>query len=256
MKYIFVSLFLLSLNSFSQVSHSTIGGGTTVLIVITKDTIWMAGDSKMNFSFTNKKWVSTVSKIGNYKNIFFGFSGKAIILLDKKGDTIFNAFRVMFEGLKKYNDLEKAAKYFTETSKKILDKFFKTPDAIEDKAAWIANGDVLFEMDIISFAKGLPVYHFYIYGVNKDSFNLRFRELPTAHGQDFIHCAGFCTLIKPYFSDAFFIGKGYPQGLTELIEKEIAANPDSVGKPINISVLYDKGHKWLTKPFKVYSSDF
>jgi hypothetical protein len=256
MKYSIVILLLFFNNLYGQSQIAQLGGGTTVITLFTKDTIWMASDSKMNFSLNGKEWSSTISKIGNYKNIFFEFSGKGLVLLNKKGDTIFNAFKVMYEGLKKYDDFDKGAKHFNETSKKIWDRYFKTADAIEDKKAWIDEGDILFEMNIISFRKDTSIYNFYLYGVNKDSFNFRFRQIPATRGQDFVHCNGYCTLIKPFFSDAFFIGKTYPQGLTELIKKQITANPSKVGEPINIVVLYNKGHKWLTKPVKVYSTDF
>lgn len=261
MKKTLVVLFCIFIlkNSFAQIlSH-----GTSIIIAATKDSIWIAADSKVISQSVNNidDIISSNNKckIFNYSGIEYAISGTAIIT-NENGDTIFNADKELLASLKCTNNIFAAAADFNKKTfqslKFVYQHLFKKMNKSSLDKWFSGNQSAILGYSLNSFSStGHPNSTNISFQLNGDKNKWEIDTLDGGKLTDFtiintmiFSFLGFTEIIPSLLNSnpSFFNTGTIKDKLTELIRLEIKAHPTFVGEPISIKALYVGGQKWLT----------
>ncbi len=93
MKYVFAAtIILLGIQANAQYKFK---GGTTIITLLTKDSIWMAADSKQSDLRHGRFTYNHRLKIIEVENVFFAIAGNATSIVSPQKDTVFNAYKTL-----------------------------------------------------------------------------------------------------------------------------------------------------------------
>lgn len=242
MKYFLLLLSFVFL--FSTKSLCQIGSGTSILMLINKDTITIAADSRRIFTkLDGSKTIVTVKKIWNVGEIFFFMSGITVVVnLDKPNDTIFNASKAMYYFLSKEKDINKCFMKFNDSTVKKLHWVVKEA---KNKSTY-RNGLIFFQAGMAQMLSGKPNFKLYNYILDSVSAIIDAKEDSPPKGMAFpiFKGLGHYDVAFKYARQYLSESENDRDVLTKLIKLEIDAYPMSVGSPINVVSIYKNGHKW------------
>ncbi|MFH0844731.1 MAG: hypothetical protein V1930_04585 [Pseudomonadota bacterium] len=223
---------------------------TTLVAVRTPDEIWIGADSKVNLLL--RKAVSRSGcKIRRVGNLFIGYAGLAeytktnydlVALVNEaclKGGTLDDKVRA-FDGLI-VNPLSHALKYIKRTHS----RYYR--QKIHGKAA--------VQMVFAAVEAGVPRLHVRYLNVSEregdsPSIALSKRNCPGGdcpNGEFAAYLGHNEAIVRFVEKERDFWTIGYAEGIRELIDLEIQAEPDYVGGPIDILRLDRNGHRWIQR---------
>lgn len=251
---------LLASNIYSQIPKNTIYGGTSIVMVYSKDSVWIAADSKGSHGEKSgndqtKITDRCVCKIVEVNNVISASSGHFAI--DYSNNVIVYSVttetkKAILAGI----NIKDAINIFSDTTVTYLTKVIRDFRKENDTAFNVYfNGDDLISSVFTSFVNGsryVALLEFKLVG-NPDNWHVE-------------------AILKEYKSEeSGYIFMGYKDSITKfynknpnyfasndlmenklkyLIKLEIAERPDKVGKPIDVIVLYRNGFRWLPKKRK------
>lgn len=253
-KIIRIKIFILLLCSF----HFTILsqglyliGGTTTITLLTRDTIWMAADSKNVIADSTKHYTHNkfANKILNYNNVFFTLAGRITEILNYKKIAVFNANNIVKENILKYKNFDSIFDNAHKSMAFELNQMYATmPLGLKNDLQKNMNTK-LIEMIMVNNENGkLTVKAAYIgFTFNNNSYSFFSLELTTPVSLPSLIFTGFSNEIKPLINKPeYFKNRDIGETLIKLIQIEEKAFPDYVGGTIDVIAIYKGGHKWLT----------
>ncbi len=233
--------------------------GSTILTVISNDSIWIASDSKVSVrnSESRKNKYAKGCKVFNYQNIHYSVSGTTRLQdPDTKG--------ILFDADKEVLDIIKKGKPFVETFadcyKTMEHRLFEVYKPIinscsdEDIHYLFDYHPVLLSISMSMFSdKNKPMY---IYWAYKLEHTAKEWSIQPTLVDTCIECTanqislqGATDSINTYLNKnplATISNIGMRERLIDLINMQIAKDPAEIGLPIVVKVIYAKGNKWLT----------
>lgn len=247
-------LLLLSLlptffNSFSQ-SNFTIAGGTTIIYVVTKDSIVIAADSKQSHAVGMIKRKSTTdTKIKVKNNIFYAMSSDFVTISTPEKKEVFNGYLLVDSLLRVNKNIDWVFDKFNLLATTRLDNIFKMMPKKMTKPYYSRINEILFQFVIATFNGVTPVCRSSEFGfkINNGVIKLSYQDKQN-YKPPFAVYLGQCEEIKNKTRSKSFQGydlSNLKKDLIDMIRLEIRANPDKVGEPIKIVSIYPKGYKWL-----------
>ena len=250
MKYLFLFFIIIFtfLNSNGQVGEYSSIGGTTVITIITKDSIWIAADSKRSNRRNEPK--NPFCKIAHQGNIFYTVSGPLVWMINPKNDTIFDCYGLLKRTLLQTQNVDTCFIKFNNVAIPLLNKTLASIKKDEGQTAFNKLDSLVFSITLTGFVNGNIQYKSWYYTIeNKQGIThvkTTVDDYPKA--PFFVHLSGSTKSIEDKLTSQpnYFKTKKFKTILLDLISLEIKSNPEKVGLPINIIVLYKDGYKWLT----------
>lgn len=254
--FIFSILIIPNLCLFSQLKTEKlkITHGTCILTCITRDSIWIASDSKEGEIIGNKQLNSKFSaacKIHNYNNFYYCVSGMHRVEGNTSGTVFLDAEEEVLKVLK----LNKSFfENFTECNKVIVPKLTVIGKKM-DKKLLEQNPNVL-QISISAFSRDhRPMHINWGYNVTRNGNELKIEpkivSLINLQNQNILPVLspqGITDEIVSYLGShkTFFqVTQEMKNMLTTLIKIQISKN-SNVGPPILVKVIYANGDKWET----------
>ncbi|MFH0845770.1 MAG: hypothetical protein V1930_09845 [Pseudomonadota bacterium] len=223
---------------------------TTLVAIRTPQEIWIGADSKVNLLLP-KAVSRSGCKIRQVGNFFIGYAGLAeytktnydlVTLVNEacmKGGTLEDKVRA-FDGVI-VNPLSHALKYIKRTHS----RYYR--QKIHGKAA--------VQIVFAAVEEGVPIIHVRYLNVSdrggdSPSIALYKRSCPgedCPNGEFVAYLGHNEAIVRFVEKEKNFWTIGYAEGIRELIDLEIQAEPDYVGAPIDILRLDGKGHRWIQR---------
>lgn len=224
-------------------------GGTTTVTLLTKDSIWMAADSRET-SVENKKIVGARLhlKINVCNNIFFTVTGSWGTIRDDKKVVRFDAKKIIINTINKYKNFDSSFDNSRKTIAEELNALWKDmPDDLKEELKGNLNGK-LVEVMMVCNDGGL-FYKAFDIGLVLNNGVYEFVSIAKPLFVNKIYMTGFSKEIHKVIDspDFAFDIERIKETLIELIELEVKANPDKVGGTVDVVNIYKNGYKWLTK---------
>lgn len=260
---ILVILLMLSYNLFSQVKTDTatteVIHGTTFLAIVTKDTIWMAADTKVNNTNKRGEITSTFNKTKIFKtdNVFYAFTGVSDVTTTTKpsGITVFiDTDNQMSRIIKREKTLDKIHKAIRDTFYQGLTNYVRVLPLING-IAFInkyLDKDNILDYVITSFEDGKANYHGASFWLKSTPQGMKVISTDlgefTDKSKTSLIKSGYQSEIIKFLSSNptyFKTMKNIVDKLICLIKLEIDVNGRDVGFPIDAAVIYKNGHKFL-----------
>lgn len=250
---IFVLLFF-SMNAQSQLQGDQLKmyKGTTILAFIKPDTAWIAADSKVTQKNIYTKKVDSsynTRKIYKTGNIAYAFHGLPSI--DYKNQRVFDATKTMAKSIKKGKDINTAYALFNTAILKELDSLitlFQSANAHNLLDSF--TKEPFFGFLMLSYQNGKAEYFARKYRFKKTSKGIIAALEPDEYGHQescFLMLGKeenvFTYLLaNPSYFEGF---KQMKEKLVCLIDKEVKANPNDVGFPVDVLILSHKRYRWF-----------
>ena len=220
-------------------------GGTTTINIITSDSILIAADGLQTQTdgIGNIIGHNTFSKIQNFENVFFTFSGEMVLIRNSNKEIVFDAYKIMHEVLNDCKDFDKGFQNFNEISYKVLDSVFevmpkKMLDNLKSKV-----GQKLIEAVMVTYKDGKPALKNWDFGFVNNNGNVEFKlvDKPYNGAIPYLFFTGHSTEIKKAIlvNDYWGYGEKLQEKLIELIKLEINAVPHNVGFPIDVLTIFN-----------------
>jgi|GEM_PF-4496303 len=256
MKHLLIPFFiLLSINCFSQPQFE-IGRGSTLISLISKDTIWIAADRRV--SNKNAPQSETIKIRGN-NNLYYGIAGNALIMSPyNKTDTIFSAFRSMDSIINYQKDLSKCFISFNDYAVSNLTAILQSMEIKFPKqfaSLFQIEDDNFLEFFICSFRDNKKYFlsrQLYINGSIKN-WSLSKRSADSSVDIKKVDSGGMLLQPMGQYNNLYnFLGlkNGYlnrnniRQRMICLIEEEANKN-EFVGMPADLLILSNNKAEWL-----------
>lgn len=233
----------------TQNNELIIEGGTTVIAIITKDSIIIAADSKHVAKYSTSKEIketTTVCKINITNNICYAFAGNLDINLN--GKEIFNCKEIMEEVLAKDVQFESILPEFNQMLATELRK-------VNSKIGFIpidTSENLPFISLIIAAYNNGPLFkcvNYYIHYDKQKHIFLNFKDV-TSKKIPIMHMIGWTIDIDSYLIQ----NPNYLKDLSNLQEKllflidlESKAHPYEVGLPIDMIKMTKDGWFWILR---------
>ena len=253
LKIPFVIFFGIATNfSFCQTNGIKKAGGTTIITVISSDSIWIAADSRVTEK-TNENIISVKyeSKINERGSIFFTIASSIAYINNEKGERVFDAKEIVNKMSDKYIKIDSVFKYSCEGITYSLNELYKImppnyKESLTKKGSlelmqilMVSNKNLLAKSANIYLIKKNDTFEFYSReSVIKVDDNNPYYIFPFGHKKEIEKVVG-----SPSFE---FDQDRIKEILIDLIKLEEKTNPDAVGGAIDVVVIYKNGHKWLT----------
>jgi hypothetical protein len=244
-KLLLTALFCLPIICFSQ--KFTISKGTTLLAYVSKDTIWMAADSRvLTINACDKGYdtvVTTRDKIYKYKDINYAFCGH--LTFDIDSFDFFNPDE-LFRKVVNVDDLDATCEQFASVVKgKLSSYFFFLKNTNRRAFDSCLNKSVLGTI-LATFINHKPYYRMIDFALtgNADSFNIQKREPEYNIPLPVVMLDGYKDHIEQYlkFRPDYFQNRNdsMENKLKGLIELEVNYHPLMVNYPIKSETLINK----------------
>ncbi len=261
MKYLFSVSFAFFFNlSFCQIQSISHGGGTSIFALVTKDTIWLAADSKgNNTSYSSpienpksKTKFFTECKIGKTDNIYYAFTGNFVYAKKLNGKLIFSSDSIIKQSVIKCKTFEKSIIDFDVIIKKKLNETLAIMKSLDPKHFVAINNLVLLEGIIVSFFDAVPKFKYMRYDLKEanETFEIISNKDNGPDHYPFSKPIGYNEAIIESLKNPNSLHwkiKGKKEQLIYLINLEVERHPDFVGAPIDILSITNKGCTWLTQ---------
>ena len=255
MKYLLVLILSLPIKSLSQHKQFKFTGGTTNITLVTKDSIWMAADSKISSPAGDS--IGLFCKIVHVNNVIYTISGAYVWIsttlqdtFPTSPDTLFDCYALLRQILLSTNSIDKCYERFNEIATPLLTRVFNLVKNEEGQDDFSKRIDFIFEIVMAGFNKDSLEYKCWNYTLkNKEGIPYVIStEFPRRFAYPFVHVGGFQDGIRPKLKENpnYITDGNIKERLTELIELSINENSKNVGLPINIIMGYKNGYKWLT----------
>lgn len=259
LKYLFVILLLPSIYSttYSQTNQQKFEGGTTILTLLSKDSVWIVADSKQGSleSQSQNRNTSIVCKINHTNGIYYTFSGQLVNSKSPNGFYYFNSNAILELAISKYKNFDSMFLYFDST---IRNKLFlacqkDSQQSIKHFKERFLNR-LLLNVTITTFINGNLKFVSRKYYCSLQKSN----KIEILY-KDIIEPPGFPVLFKVGMRSAIdsFLKKNPNFDLSSsrikywgqyLVGLEIKRDSNAVGKPINIiSFGHDNKPNWILK---------
>jgi len=230
----------------------SIGAGTTILTVVTKDSILMVADSRHQIHHASGRIIiDTVTKINNYKDIFFGIGGCRDIF--SKNRKIFDAAEILANLLKGNESFEFIETKLRDTLESELNRLIGSGYISPDMLIKYSIEGKFIGLSLVRFIKGNPAYLIGSFWVTKKfpvGISLEFKKLNPV--VPFLNKIGRMNNINEFLEkNPSYLAEltGIYLTLVQLIKIEIKANPNSVNCPIHAVLIKPTIFNW----YKAYN---
>ena len=220
--------------------------GTAIVEYWTKDSIWIAADSKV-INDNDYDTPKLACKIRNVGNVYYTLSGNVELKDKANNKTVFDANVDVRRTLNKISSLDDFANQFS----KIIIPHLKlgqngpqsNPNALVQPELQIVVNEIM-----PSGAPRVITMNFVTMG---NSTDIKVDSFDTKRHQMGLHyvATGFSDEIDDFLdkNESYFSTPGTMKDkLTKLINIAYTAHKKDVGLPINIIVIFKNGHKWLS----------
>jgi hypothetical protein len=247
MKYFILSLCIFSLST-TQAQQLNFLHGTSILTIISPDTIWMAADSKLNSSLDpNGKY--SVDKIFETKNIFYAFAEVAY-LVDKKNDTLFDAAKILRNIINKKTELKYTINPFNDSIVNKLNVIINSSKYRKDTFKQKYLNKQVLQAVMATFVKGKPMCFSITYMLREDNSGSLFivPENPLVYEEGMeIFFLGHHDEIKKFIArnPDYLINGHLREKIVCLVKIEADSNKD-VDLPITEVIFNPNQKKWRT----------
>lgn len=223
---------------------------TTLVAIRTPEEIWIGADSKVNLLF-RKEVSRSACKIRQVGNLFIGYAGLA-----EYTKTNYDLVTVVNEACLKGGTLEGKVRAFEELIVNPLSHALKYMRRNHSKYyRQKIHGKTAVQIVFAAVEKGVPILHVRYLNVSDregDSPAVALhklgcpgRDCPRGEFASYLgHNAAIVQLME---KEKNFWTRGYAEGIRELIDLEIQAEPEYVGGPVDILRLDRNGHRWIQK---------
>lgn len=240
--------FTISQYAFSQSNNFITGSGTAIVALITKDTIWIAADSKHTIRYEKAKdTFISINKIHNKDEVFFAFAGNVALDNDKYNIHL-DVYKIMDSVLLLGLDFKKSIDTFTSIITSLYNNVMKKYYTQEHfEIIEKGFGITLFIATINEYG---PLYSKIDYLIKRDKDNKRVlipdsiiqntksKLTLMGHYQKIVE-----KLSRPPDASDTLGSNNVSLWLTELIRLETSNAINSpVGMPVSVVVLYKNGH--------------
>lgn len=233
--------------------------GTTIAEFISKDTIWIAADSKQ-VNEGAVVGIATTCKIRHTNFRFVSISGRPVLAIH--GDTIFDAYKIALAQLASDSPISHVYHILTDIYQIQLQLAWRSimrrmKDS--DAYAMFKKSNILLHVMLSGFTlKGNSYHANWLYWIrfNRNNWRIDTQSLNNIDGDVYhfsrlgeISIAGHKDSIMRYLSRPnmlFSNRRSIKADLQFLIRLEIANDSSEVGPPINVVAIYKDGHRWLT----------
>jgi hypothetical protein len=240
-----------SLYAQKDLGKAAIYHGTTIIVIATLDTIWVAADTKevlYSDSLSSKK----STKIFSEENIFYTFCGAPSVNFSNK--ILVNAPATMKNCIKKNKKFDDVYNYFIDSAthcfSNFYDSLYKHKNEFDNAAILQKYKDSpLLKCIMFSFINEKPVIKGSIFTFNNklngnkiivDTANIEVYKDTTYIFEGYTNnILNYLKKNKDYFS-----GGNMKEKLIYLIGLEAKKNPEFVSLPVDLVVIYRKGYKW------------
>jgi hypothetical protein len=240
MKYCFfiITNILISFFSFSQ-----IGSGTSILVIVTKDTIFIGADSKRKFTHLNGT-VQFVKekKIWNVGETFLFMAGNTIVINEDAKDTVFNVYKIMQYFVSKHETIESCFKSFNDSAIKKFNWITKNSKQREEYIKY----PELFDIGLAKFVGKVPKVLICRYRIDKNYVISYIKEpdLPVVIPFPLLNGMSHHLEARKYWDTEPKNNLTNRDKLIKMILIEINKDSIDVGEPINTVAIYPDGHTW------------
>lgn len=238
-----IATLLINSTFFSQ-SNVAIGSGTTILSVLTPDTIVMAADTKYTLHYPDGKIKEyKVQKIHKVGNIYYAFSGTSIVINTDNNTETFNFYKTLHNILVLNPTFNKITKLLDSSIRQELAIAFKNPN---NKGLELLLNKPFLGFIAVTFINKKAIYEAGTYsltGQNKKSYTVNYdsktQKIP------YFDRTGSCNYINSYLSNHFSYLVDTP--LIKLDNKLInliwvqSKKDSTVASPIDIFKITHKG---------------
>jgi len=243
MRY-YLTLLLLVFLSTLDAQNLTISHGSSILTVISPDTIWMAADSKLTLSSDpNGKY--TIEKIHEVKNVFYAFAELAFISEGK--DTLFDAGKVL---AKKINDGLDFYKIGTSINDSILSRLNEIINENNSNKIILQQKYLdkpVLEFIMLSFKEGRPLCYTTTFALRRgvsDSLEVHIvNQFYYEKGIEIFFVGEHDAMKKFLTKESYYLKTNIQEKVVCLVKLE-AENNKYVGLPITAVTIYSGGAKW------------
>ena len=227
--------------------------GTTILTYVSKDTVWIASDTKTQQIDTkeNKTTNITERKIYKTNNMYYAFCG--VPSIEANGKEIYNAKSIMEKIINSGANFKEVYNRFNEAIANKLNEFL---DSLVKKkngknaSATLAyfSKNILLEFLIVNFSGEKLNYVSKAYTFKKinEVYSLEGKNSQFFEGEEDLYMIGQREIIKPFLikNPSYILRKSQmKERLICLINMESIGNPNNVGMPADVFVIFKNGYK-------------
>ncbi len=226
--------------------------GTTILLLVTVDTLWMAADTKASIivSANSHRKSFSHNKIHQNNNIFYGVTGAYRV-----GKTsYYDAYEIMDAVIKKNTGIVNS---YNACKDSLLKRLNFIIDSLVSKKSYsyintFLNKPGIFEFVIAAFEKGKPNYYSVRYALKsiQNKFKVVIADteyFKETNGEIIVRKGYVSSIIKFMDNNPYYLASKdrVKERLTCLIKIQADKTPEEVGLPVDVVAISKGKPKWF-----------